>query len=140
MKTLITWIALIAMSCMASSQSLTPKILLQGQDTLFCFNMGQSKTIAHNLLQGRYCDSLLQATELQNQQACDLQAASDSSIQILKTKVSNQGVIMLNDQKQITELKLNLEQKDKNFKNQRLQKGLFMGLSLILGTCLILKQ
>lgn len=139
MKTFLALIALTAWSCMASSQNLTPKVQQQGNDTLFCFTLSQSRNIAKTLEQGRYCDSLLLQTEQQSRQLSDLLFISDSSLQVSQNKITNQEVMLRNNKTELAMVNLNLQQTEKKYKSERWQKYLFMVATVSLGTWLIVK-
>ena len=139
MKELVVLIALTALSCMASSQNLTPKVQQQDKDTLFCFTLDQSRSLAKYLEQGRYCDSLLTKSETQIQQLYELQAANDSCMAKLNEKTENQQRMLTNQRTEISGLNLKLGQSDKACRKERWQKYLFLVSTVVLGTCLIIK-
>lgn len=53
------------MSFTTFSQSLTPEVLLKGNDSLFCFTITQSKELAKLVSDGAYGDSIAQVRELE---------------------------------------------------------------------------
>lgn len=139
MKTFLALIALTAWSCTVSSQNLTPKVQQQGKDTLFCFSISQSRSIAKVLEQGRYCDSLLLQTEQQIKQLSGLLCIGDSSLQASQNKIANQDIVLRNYKTELTIVNLNLQQTEKKYKSERWQKYLFMVATVSLGTWLIVK-
>jgi hypothetical protein len=113
------------MSCSVSSQSLTPKVITQNKDTLFCFTIPQSKVIARHLENSRYCDSVLTQTENEVELLNELQIFNDSSLLIMKMKTENQHTMIDNQDGVIGDLNLRQTQAEKKFKSERWQKRLF---------------
>lgn len=140
MKAFHIWIVLTAWACTAFSQALSPKVIQQNTDTLFCFSLNQSRTIAKYLVQGRYCDSLLLQSEQQSRQLLQLKALADSSVQDLTRKSFNQDLLLRNQAREISGLNLKLTQRDKEFKAERWQKYLFLVSTVALGTWLLSKH
>ena len=124
---------------MASSQNLTPKIQQQDKDTLFCFTIAQSRSIAKHLEQGRYCDSLLRQTETETDQLNKLLCISDSSLMATTQKITNQELMLRNQQTELTTVNLKLQQTEKKYKSERWQKCLFFVTTVSLGVWLIMK-
>lgn len=127
------------MSFSASSQNLTPKVRLENKDTLFCFNIQQSKVIAEHLENSRYCDSVLVQTENQVELLNQLQAVNDSSLLIMKMKTENQQTMIQNQEVVIGDMNLKLEQTEKKFKSERWQKRLFAAGTFVFAVLTILK-
>ncbi len=124
---------------MASSQNLTPKVQQQGKDTLFCFTLDQSRTIAKHLEQGRYSDSILRQTEIETEQLNKLICIGDSSLQATTQKVVNQDLMLRNKETELATVNLKLQQTEKKYKSERWQKCLFFATTLSLGVWLIVK-
>lgn len=139
MKKLLLLIALVATSFSASSQSLTPKVIVQNKDTLFCFTIPQSKVIAKHLENSKYCDSVLTKTENEVELLNQLQAVNDSSILVLKVKTDNQQYIINNQEGVITNLNVDMKQTEKKYRNERWQKRLFAAGTFIFAALAILK-
>ena len=112
---------------------------MQGGDTVFCFTTAQAQSIAIHLELGRYCDSLLDQSERQIQQLCDLQAISDSSMYALTQKTHNQELILGNKQTELENINLKLNTTERKFNAERWQKRAFLVASIVLGTWLIFK-
>lgn len=127
------------MSFTVSSQSLTPKVRLENKDTLFCFNIQQSKVIAKHLENSRYCDSVLVQTENQVELLNQLQAVNDTSLLIMKMKTENQQAMIVNQEAVVGDLNLKLEQTEKKFKSERWQKRLFAAGFFVMTVLTILK-
>lgn len=127
------------MSFSVSSQSLTPKVVVQNKDTLFCFTIPQSKVIAKNLEGNRYCDSVLTQTENEVELLNQLQAVNDSSILILKMKTENQQSIIINQDAVIGNLDNDLKQSEKKIRRERWQKRLFAAGTFIFAVLTIIK-
>lgn len=140
MKAFHIWIVLTAWACTAFSQALSPKVIQQNGDTLFCFSLSQSRAIAKHLIAGQYCDSLLVLSEQRVGQLVRLNTIADSSILGLTKKSFNQDLMLRNQGREITELNLRLTQSDKKFKAERWQKYLFLVSTVALGTWLLSKH
>ncbi|MBI2775638.1 hypothetical protein HYX58_06535 [Candidatus Dependentiae bacterium] len=139
MKKLLPLIVLTAMSFLASSQSLMPKVIIQDKDTLFCFTMPQSKIIAKHLENSMYCDSVLVKTENEVELLNQLQAVNDSSILVLKMKTDNQQYIINNQERVIGNLNADMKQSEKKYRNERWQKRLFAAGTFLFAALAILK-
>ncbi|MBI2271072.1 MAG: hypothetical protein HYU69_12070 [Bacteroidetes bacterium] len=139
MKKLMPLMLSLMMSFSVSSQSLTPKVVVQNKDTLFCFTIPQSKVIAKNLEGNRYCDSVLTQTENEVELLNQLQAVNDSSILILKMKTENQQSIIINQDAVIGNLDNDLKQSEKKIRRERWQKRLFAAGTFIFAVLTIIK-
>jgi len=127
------------MSFSVSSQSLTPKIRIQNDDTLFCFTIPQSKILAKYLESNKYCDSVLMQSENEIEFLNHLQAVNDSSLLMFKMKTENQTTIISNQDIVIENLNNNLKITEKKLRNQRWQKRLFIAGTLTFAVLTILK-
>ena len=79
------WIASIIFllaSSMASSQSLTPILHQHDQDTVFCWTIQQSQSLAQLIETGQWCDSI---SHFQQQQINQLETLATIRLQQLET-------------------------------------------------------
>ncbi len=127
------------MSCLASSQNLTPKVQIQNKEPLFCFTIPQSKIIAKHLEKGKYCDSVLMQTENEADLLNQIITVNDSSIAVLKTKTDNQQYMIINQDNIIQNLNTDLKQSEKKYRNERWQKRLFAAGTFLFAALAILK-
>lgn len=113
------------MTFTASSQILSPQVLLQGNDTLFCFSVIQSKIIAKELIGGRYCDSVNFELRKEITALSDINELQDSALLKLGRKIDNQQIIIYNQEAMIASANKRLFDSHREMKRQRWLKRLF---------------
>lgn len=99
MKELGLLTALVVMSFIGFSQTLKPKIIIEGKDTSFSFNIQDSKFLAKTIVGNRYCDSIQDV----NAQLVTIQ---DSIIKAQKSLIGTIQLINVNNNGQITGLNI----------------------------------
>jgi len=133
---LIVWTT---MSSWSFSQGLSPQIQIIENDTLFCFTIGQSKTIARHLTKSAYCDSVESEYERKIALLNKINNAKDITIINLEGKIINLNLIVDNNDQSIGTLQKLVATKDKKLRNSRIGKKLLtLGLA-IAGTIAIIK-
>lgn len=87
------------MSFTAFSQVLTPKIFVEGKDTLFGFTIPQSKLIANTIVLKQYCDSI---TIINN----NIITGQDSIIKMQRHQATILRSVIENDKGQMVNLNI----------------------------------
>lgn len=82
----LLWSGLVLTSLPASSQRLTPRVIVQ-QDTLLCFTVDQSRDLLGRVTSGEYCDSLLSEYKGLVEQKDVLIAEKDNLVSNLEEQV-----------------------------------------------------
>lgn len=77
-----------------SQSSLTPKIINEKSDTLFCFSVAQAKILAKNLQKVLYYDSLQNSYNRQKQDIDCLLAVKDSLIDVQKEEILEKDTLI----------------------------------------------
>lgn len=138
MKRMLLLVFIMAISFTTSSaQSLSPKILVQGEDTSFVFSIPQSKFIAQRLSSGLYCDSVSQGQDLLISSLFEADALNKGKILIYKEKISNLQAIDQNNQKVIDSLNNDLNVAKAKIKRQKLYTRLSLVGMVLFGVLAI---
>ncbi len=113
------------MNCICFSQGLKPSdVIFKGSDTLFCFNINQSKFIAKKIIAAEYCDSisLLQAQEI----------ALKDSMNILHGRIANDLSIEKNNLEKAIGLKnIIISDQEKHLKKEKIFKWIGFGIAAL---------
>lgn len=121
---------------MSISQTLRPKIVLQGIDTLFGFTIPQSKYIAKKISNGKYCDSIVETKTEEIDSLKILNGTSEEKILLLQEKQGNLNTIISNKDTEITGLNSDVGNYKKKLKNQ---KRVSILIILLLSTFAVIK-
>lgn len=133
---LIVWTT---MNSFCFSQSLSPQVQIINNDTLFCFTIGQSKTIAKHLSNSVYCDSLEIEYITNIDLLREINSTKDITITDQEHKIGNLSSIIDNNSQSINGLLKVIQKKDKKLRRSRSHKKLLtLGLA-IAGTIAIIK-
>lgn len=125
MKKLILSIAFIVTGFTTSSQSLAPQIRIQESDTVFCFTMEQSRSLAKHLVKSVYTDSLLNETNLELDHYYQLVFVKDSAINVTDLRIKNQEELIRISDCIIADQNIQLHLANIITRRQKWQKWLF---------------
>ena len=139
MKRLLSWTLCMLMTLSISSQTLKPVIRLDSKDTFFCFNLEQSRRIAKELVNGRYCDSISHATEVKLVQMEMLTNLKDTTILVLKQKITGQDFALRKSDELIHEQDLSIRGLSRQLKSTKVQRVILIICSSLLATGLAIK-
>ncbi len=124
---------------MSFSQGLSPQVQIIENDTLFCFTIGQSKTIARHLTNSAYCDSLEIEYVTNIELLKGINSTKDITISQLQHKINNLNLIADNNLQSIESLRGLVEIKDKKLRHSGTHKKLLTLALVIAGTVAIIK-
>lgn len=133
---LIAWTLI---SSWSFSQTLSPQVQIIKNDTLFCFTVSQSKTIARHLANSAYCDTLEIGYITYIELLRKINSTKDNTITQLQHKINNLNSIVDNNTQSIENLNKVVEIKDKKLRRSgRHKKLLTLGL-VALGVIALVK-
>jgi len=121
------------------SQGLSPQVQIIENDTLFCFTIGQSKTIAKHLANSVYCDSLEIEYITNIDLLREINSTKDITIANQEHKLSNLSSIIDNNSQSINGLLKVIQKKDKKLRRSRSHKKLLTLGIAIAATIAIIK-
>ncbi len=127
------------MNSLSFSQGLSPQVQIIENDTLFCFTIGQSKTIARHLTNSAYCDSLEGEYVTNIGRLNKTIIANDIAIAKLDTMIINLNSIADNNSQSIAKLQDLVEIKDRKLRHSRFHKTLLIIGGGIAGGILLIK-
>lgn len=110
------------MSFTGISQTLKPRIFVDGQDTLYCFTMPQCKHIAQHLEYGKQCNTVVIAMENEIDVLNKIGSTQSVTIKTLVSESDNKQQIISNQEKDIKKLEEEIQQKQKEIKRELWQK------------------
>ncbi len=138
MKKYMLWILWLLLPCTTFSQHLTPRVHVLDADTVYCFSLPQSRTLAKLLLAGTYNDSLLQAQQTLIDDLEQSLLYRDSIHGLHQKTILNLEQISSNQQQQTNFLQQALESKNKQLKKSRKRQWLLgIGLGLMTAVAII---
>ena len=112
------------------SQSLKPIVQKLNNDTLFCFNLSQSRELAKLLVSGAYNDSIAQSLSKESKRLYTVLDNKERQINNLNLKVTFTNQIVENQKENLRSLEGYLEQRDKKLKRvKRQRKWMLVGLA-----------
>jgi len=127
------------MNSLTFSQGLSPQVQIIENDTLFCFTIGQSKTIARHLTNSAYCDSLEGEYVTNIKRLNEINKVKDTTIIQLQHKIINLNSIADNNSQSIEKLQDIVKIKDRKLRNSRFHKTLLIIGGGIAGGILLIK-
>ncbi len=127
------------MNSWSFSQGLSPQVQIIKNDTLFCFTIGQSKTIARHLTNSAYCDSLEGEYVTNIERLNEINKVKDTTIIQLQHKINNLNSIADNNTQSIEKLQDLVEIKDRKLRHSRFHKTLLIIGGGIAGGILLIK-
>lgn len=112
------------------SQSLKPKIIIDGKDTCFAFTLKQSSVIAQDISWSYQCDSILAVQDGLVASLLESGQKKDILIRELKSKGVDQAGVISEQERLAKEINDYCEKEKKKIKRER---WLFAGRGLIIG-------
>lgn len=106
---------------------------------MFCFTIGQSKTIARHLTNSTYCDSLEGEYVTNIERLNEINKVKDTTIIQLQHKIINLNSIADNNSQSISKLQNLVEVKDRKLRHSRFHKTLLIIGGGIVGGILLIK-
>lgn len=140
MKRNISWIAALLLSWSASSQTLKPVLRLENKDTLVCFTINQSRSIANYITDGLACDSVnVEQERLISTMGKEISLKDSAFYYSMQRNFALQE--QLNNTQQITaELNASVARYKKRFTALIVQRAALVICSVALSTALIIKK
>lgn len=133
MKNIKLFSIILIMSFTSTSQTLKPRLIQEGKDTLFAFTVIQSKIIAGKLSNGIYCDSLETIKDNTIRLQDTIIFKQKQQIMIAKVMIDNDLSIIRNYETLETTLKQDLKLTQKEVKRQKRLKIVGTVLGLLIG-------
>ncbi len=121
------------MSFCSFSQTLRPIVEILESDTLFCFNLPQSRELAKIITEGIYSDSIAISLSTENQRLYSLMEVKDKQISNLNATIDLKDQVTKNLDQSVISLTQHVEERDRQLrKSKRQKKWLLIGLSSLL--------
>jgi len=128
------------MSFTTYSQDLRPdRVIVSGQDTLFCWGQPKTRVLAKKIVRLSYCDSIRQAQTEEISIQDSMITDQDTIIKALEDQKGNMLQVFTLKDTQIVKLNLAISQKDREIRKQKFLKWVGLAASGVLGTILIVK-
>ncbi len=112
-------------NCICFSQMLKPSdVIFKGGDTLFCFNISQSRILAKKIIAAEYCDSisLIQSQEI----------ALKDSVNVLHGRIANNLYIEKNNLEKAIGLKdIIISTRERELKREKIFKWVGFGIAAL---------